>query len=120
MSEVYKKHNDGLYFISFSVMGWIDVFTRRPYQEILINSIWSFKTSVFRARIQIYFKQFFFFIANTNQFKNNVAECRGKSSEYQPKAFKPLTNCILMRWSFMRVVTISFFRTCSLEFSIVG
>jgi putative transposase len=39
MSEIYKTHSDGLYFVSFSVIGWVDVFTRRPYQEILINSI---------------------------------------------------------------------------------
>lgn len=39
MSEKYKIHEDGLYFVSFSVVGWIDVFTRRDYQEILICSI---------------------------------------------------------------------------------
>ncbi len=39
MSEKYKIHEDGLYFVSFSVVGWIDVFTRRDYQEILISSI---------------------------------------------------------------------------------
>jgi putative transposase len=39
MSEVYKTHSDGLYFVSFSVIGWVDIFTRRSYQEILINSI---------------------------------------------------------------------------------
>lgn len=39
MSEAYKTHSDGLYFVSFSVIGWVDIFTRRSYQEILINSI---------------------------------------------------------------------------------
>ena len=39
MSESYKTHSDGLYFVSFSVVGWIDVFTRREYQDILIESI---------------------------------------------------------------------------------
>jgi putative transposase len=39
MSEKYKTHSAGLYFVSFSVVGWMDVFTRRPYQEILIDSI---------------------------------------------------------------------------------
>jgi hypothetical protein len=28
MSEKYKTHSDGLYFVSFSVIGWIDVFKR--------------------------------------------------------------------------------------------
>jgi len=39
MSEKYKTHSDGLYFVNFSVVGWIDVFTRSEYQKILIDSI---------------------------------------------------------------------------------
>lgn len=39
MSEKYKTHSDGLYFVTFSVIGWLDVFTRRVYQDILIDSI---------------------------------------------------------------------------------
>lgn len=39
MSESYKTHSDGLYFVSFSVVGWLDVFTRREYQDILVESI---------------------------------------------------------------------------------
>jgi len=39
MSESYKTYSDGLYFVSFSVVGWIDVFIRREYQNILIDSI---------------------------------------------------------------------------------
>lgn len=39
MSEVYKTHEDGLFFVSFSVVGWLDVFTRRDYQDLLIDSI---------------------------------------------------------------------------------
>ena len=29
MSEKYKTDSDGLYFFTFSVVSWIDVFTRR-------------------------------------------------------------------------------------------
>jgi REP element-mobilizing transposase RayT len=40
MSRAYKFRNpEGLYFISFATVGWIDVFTRRAYKEILIESI---------------------------------------------------------------------------------
>jgi REP element-mobilizing transposase RayT len=39
MSEKYKTSGNGLYFVSFSVVGWIDVFTRREYQEILIQGL---------------------------------------------------------------------------------
>jgi len=40
MSRAYKMHNpDGYYFISFATIGWIDVFTRIIYKEILLDSI---------------------------------------------------------------------------------
>jgi hypothetical protein len=34
-----RAAGDGLYFISFSVVAWMDVFTRREYQDILVDSI---------------------------------------------------------------------------------
>ena len=40
MSNAYKFYNpDGLYFISFSVVDWIDVFIRRKYKDIIIESL---------------------------------------------------------------------------------
>ena len=39
MSEKYKIHSDGLYFVTFSVVGWVDVFVRRQYQDVLTESI---------------------------------------------------------------------------------
>ena len=39
MSESYKTHEDGLYFVTFSVVGWMDVFTRREYQDILVENL---------------------------------------------------------------------------------
>ena len=39
MSEHDKTHEENLFFVSFSVMGWIDVFVRRGYQNILVESI---------------------------------------------------------------------------------
>ena len=40
MSEKYKVRNqDEQYFITFATVGWIDVFTRRCYVEILLESI---------------------------------------------------------------------------------
>ena len=38
MSEKYITSEDGLYFVSFSVVGFMDVFTRRNYQEILVDN----------------------------------------------------------------------------------
>ena len=40
MSRKYKFHNpDGVYFISFAVQGWVDVFTRNEYKDILIENL---------------------------------------------------------------------------------
>ena len=40
MSTKYKFYNpDGTYFVSFSVVRWIDVFTRNLYREIFLDSL---------------------------------------------------------------------------------
>jgi REP element-mobilizing transposase RayT len=40
MSRRYKFHNpDGLYFISFAVKDWVDVFTHNEYKDILVDSL---------------------------------------------------------------------------------
>ena len=39
MSSKYKFHNpEGCYFVTFAVVGWVDVFTRNVYKDILIES----------------------------------------------------------------------------------
>lgn len=40
MSRNYKFNNpDGTYFISFATVEWVDVFTRRKYRDILMDSL---------------------------------------------------------------------------------
>ena len=40
MSRNYKFHNpEGLYFVSFAVVEWLDVFTRNKYKDILLQSL---------------------------------------------------------------------------------
>jgi REP element-mobilizing transposase RayT len=40
MSRTYKFANpEGLYYITFATVGWVDVFTRRQYKDILIESL---------------------------------------------------------------------------------
>ncbi|WP_420319182.1 REP-associated tyrosine transposase [Ekhidna sp.] len=40
MSRNYKIQNkEGVYFITFSTVEWVDVFTRKSYRDILIESI---------------------------------------------------------------------------------
>ena len=40
MSRGYKFHNpEGLYFISFATIGWVDVFTRNIYKDIVVESL---------------------------------------------------------------------------------
>lgn len=39
MSRKYKFHdNDKLYFISYAAVYWVDVFVRKKYCEIIIDS----------------------------------------------------------------------------------
>lgn len=40
MSRNYKFHSaDGLYFVSFVVVDWLDVFTRNEYKNLLLESL---------------------------------------------------------------------------------
>jgi hypothetical protein len=40
MSRNYKFQNpEGLYFISFAVVGWLDVFTRNEYKDLFLESL---------------------------------------------------------------------------------
>ena len=40
MSTKYKfTDKEGIYFTTFTVAGWVDVFTRDTYREILLDSI---------------------------------------------------------------------------------
>ena len=40
MSRNYKFHNpDGVYFVSFAVVEWLDVFTKNEYKDIIIDSL---------------------------------------------------------------------------------
>ena len=40
MSRNYKfKNPEGVYFVSFAVVEWIDVFTRNEYKDILLDSL---------------------------------------------------------------------------------
>ncbi|MHB9055781.1 MAG: REP-associated tyrosine transposase [Paludibacteraceae bacterium] len=40
MSRNYKFHNpEGVYFVSFAVVEWIDLFTRNEYKDILLDSL---------------------------------------------------------------------------------
>jgi len=40
MSRNYKFHNsEALYFVSFAVVGWLDIFTRNEYKDLLLESL---------------------------------------------------------------------------------
>ena len=40
MSRNYKFHNpEGVYFVSFAVVYWLDVFTRNEYKDIVLDSL---------------------------------------------------------------------------------
>ena len=40
MSRNYKFHNpEGVYFVSFAVVGWLDVFTINKYKDLIVESL---------------------------------------------------------------------------------
>lgn len=40
MSSKYKVGEDAIaHFVTFSVVGWVDVFSRESYKEIFVNSL---------------------------------------------------------------------------------
>ena len=40
MSDSYKiKDSSGIYFITITVIGWVDLFTRKEYRDIIIDSL---------------------------------------------------------------------------------
>jgi hypothetical protein len=40
MPSKYKFHNpEGLYFVTMTVVDWVDVFTRSAYKDIVVKSL---------------------------------------------------------------------------------
>ncbi|TXK27239.1 transposase [Pontibacter qinzhouensis] len=39
MSEKYKIYKGGLFFVTLTVVGWIDIFTRREYAEEIVHNL---------------------------------------------------------------------------------
>ena len=40
MSRNYKLYNpEALYFVSFTVVGWLNIFTRNEYKDLLLESL---------------------------------------------------------------------------------
>jgi len=39
MSERYKTHEEGLFFVTLTVVGWVDLFTRAEYAEVFLESL---------------------------------------------------------------------------------
>ncbi len=40
MDKGYKiRNNDGIYFLTFTIVEWVDVFTRNDYSDIIVESL---------------------------------------------------------------------------------
>lgn len=39
MSEQRKAHYDGLFFVTLTLVGWVDVFTRKDYANIVVKNL---------------------------------------------------------------------------------
>ena len=52
MSRKYKfKENDKLYFISLAVIEWIDLFIRKEYKDVVVNSL---KYCIEKKNLELY------------------------------------------------------------------
>ena len=52
MSEAYKvKDQNGMYFLTLQIVNWIDIFTRRIYRDIVIDS---FKYSIENKEFDVF------------------------------------------------------------------
>jgi putative transposase len=51
MTEVYKMHPKGLYFVTLTVVGGIDVFTRSEYCDLLVDIL---NHSIEHKRLRVY------------------------------------------------------------------
>jgi REP element-mobilizing transposase RayT len=39
LSTGYKISGDGIYFLTFQIVGWVDIFTRKVYRDIILESL---------------------------------------------------------------------------------
>ncbi len=39
MSELRKANYDALFFVTLTVVGWVDVFSRKYYADIVMNAL---------------------------------------------------------------------------------
>jgi hypothetical protein len=39
MSEYRKTYEGGLFFITLTTVGWIDIFTRKEYADIIVKNL---------------------------------------------------------------------------------
>lgn len=52
MSTKYKFHDqDKLYFVSFAIVNWIDLFIRNEYKDIMIDS-WKSRIAIGTSNIK--------------------------------------------------------------------
>lgn len=54
MSRIYKFHNkEGIYFISFATVFWVDVFVRRIYFDCIVENDYEYLYSSARDNAEI-------------------------------------------------------------------
>ncbi|MCC6290143.1 MAG: transposase [Chitinophagaceae bacterium] len=52
MSDAYQiKNQEGVYFLTFQVVSWVDLFSRRRYKDILVDSL---NTCIRHKGLQVY------------------------------------------------------------------
>ncbi|RVU23354.1 transposase [Sandaracinomonas limnophila] len=88
MSEFRKTHEGYLYFITLTVSGWVDVFSRREYAEIIIENL---KYCQVNKGLEIYA-----YVIMTNHLHLIVSRDKGKIGDWV-RDFKSFTSKELTR-----------------------
>lgn len=75
MTEIYKMHPRGLYFVTLTVVGGIDVFTRHEYCDLLVDNL---NYSIESKRLRVYeyaiLPSHLYMVAGVEQGKGNLAK----------------------------------------------
>ncbi len=89
MSTGYQiKDQEALYFLTFQIVDWIDIFTRKIYKDILIDS---FKYSIENKGFQL-----FAYVIMSNHVHLIANSTVGKMSD-NIRDFKKYTSCTIVR-----------------------
>lgn len=86
MTDLYKVQQQGLYFVTLTVVGGIDVFTRHEYCDLLVDNL---NHSIDNKRLRVYeysiLPSRLYIIADVEEGKNNLPKVLRDFKSYSAK-----------------------------------